>query len=296
MLDVFNNCLLKYPVRLFFATYFVLYNVLFMILLVHYVLSAFDLAGADKSSMSTTPKEPFLREWLREEMRRQLQCDPSEAMLDSALEQMAAQDERWATTPQLNREAVQDYWRSASSMGNRPEDYLRAPTERSQFLLELLRLAGLLDPSILEIGCNAGRNLAWLQQAGFTRLAGIEISPAAMRLLRETYPELAVSAMLYESALEDAVLGFADRQFDVVFSMAVLVHIHSDSDWVFPEIARITGDCLITIEDELNETPRHFLRQYQTVFEAHGLTQVLKRDCSHIDGLGPYTARMFRRF
>ncbi len=267
-----------------------------MIFMVQYRLSTPARSLADISSMSTTGKEPFLREWLREEMQRQLKRTPSEAMLDAVLEQMAAQDERWAATPQLSRDAVQEYWRSASDMGNRPEDYVRAPVERSQFLLELIRLAQLQDPSILELGCNAGRNLAWLQQAGYTRLTGIEISPAAVALLRETYPALAACATLHESALEDALPGFADRQFDVVYSLAVLVHIHSDSDWVFPEIARITGDCLITIEDELNETPRHFLRQYQAVFEAQGLTQVLKRDCSHIDGLGPYTARMFRRF
>ena len=116
-----------------------------------------------------------------------------------------------------------------------------------------------------------------------------------MQALREAYPELAASATIHTSAIEEIAGALPDRAFDLVYTMAVLVHIHRDSDWIFPQIARITGDCLITIEDETTETPRHFLRNYKQLFEGEGLTQVLVRDCSHIEGLGPYVARMFRR-
>lgn len=238
----------------------------------------------------------YMREWIAAEFTRQTGHAPSAATVDTLLLQMAERDARWAKTPQLSREAVHDYWRSAEAMGNRPQDYLDASTDRSQYLLELVQLAGIDDPSILELGCNAGRNLAWLMQAGYARLSGIEISPAAVAALHSAYPALASAATIHTSPVEDVIRSFADSEFDIVFSMAVLVHIHSDSDWVMPEIARICGSCLITIEDELNETPRHFLRNYQALFEAQGFVQVLKRDCSHIEGLGPYTARMFRRW
>lgn len=238
----------------------------------------------------------FMREWIAAEFAKQTGCAPSAATVDTLLAQMVERDARWAQTPQLSRAQVHDFWRSADAQGNRPQDYLQASTDRSQYLLELVQLAGLDDPSILELGCNAGRNLAWLQTAGYRRLSGIEISPAAVQALNAAYPALAAAATIHTAPVEDVIGAFPDYAFDIVFSMAVLVHIHSDSDWVMAEIARICGGCLITIEDELNETPRHFLRNYQALFEAQGFVQVLKRDASHIEGLGPYTARMFRRW
>lgn len=238
----------------------------------------------------------FMREWISAEFAKQTGREPSAATVDTLLAQMVERDARWAKTPQLSREAVHDYWRSAQAQGNRPQDYLEASSARSQYLLELVQLADFDNPSILEIGCNAGRNLAWLLQAGYTRLSGIEISPAAVAALGAAYPALAAAATIHTSPVEDVIRTFADGEFDVVFSMAVLVHLHSDSDWVMVEIARVCSGCLITIEDELNETPRHFLRSYQALFEAQGFVQVLKRDASHIEGFGPYTARMFRRW
>jgi hypothetical protein len=50
--------------------------------------------------------------------------------------------------------------------------------------------------------------------------------------------------------VEDVVKSFGDRTFDLVFTMAVLEHIHTTSEWVFEEIVRITNRYVVTIEDE----------------------------------------------
>jgi len=59
--------------------------------------------------------------------------------------------------------------RTASESGNRPADYVEG-TERSALLL---RLAGGLQrrpERILEVGCNVGRNLQYLREAGYRGL------------------------------------------------------------------------------------------------------------------------------
>jgi hypothetical protein len=77
--------------------------------------------------------------------------------------------------------------------------------------------------------------------------------------------------------------------------MAVLQHVHYDSDWVLPEIARITRDILITIEDEGRSLGRHFPRNYKNIFEAQGLRQIKAINCAGVVGLGhTYTARVYR--
>jgi len=164
------------------------------------------------------------------------------------------------SVPQLHA-----FWRAPDS-GNQPADYLAEGHERSDHLAELLLQYGTTADTVLEIGCNAGRNLERLRRAGFTSLTGIEINPDALRLLRARLPELAATARLHEGPAEE-LLPTLDPH-DIVFTMAVLEHIHDTSAdrVVFPHIRRITGRLLVTIEDERDRGWRHFPRDYSRVF------------------------------
>ena len=74
------------------------------------------------------------------------------------------------------------------------------------------------------------------------------------------------------------IVEFDDSHFDVVYTMAVLMHIHPDSEFIFKEITRITKDRLIVIEDEKCISPRHFPRNYKSVFENLGMRQIYFND------------------
>jgi len=81
-------------------------------------------------------------------------------------------------------------------------------------------------------------------------LEGVEISKKAVQLLKQTHPEMGRHIRIYNASIEEIIRDFKDCQFDVVFTMGLLMLIHTDSEWIFPEMARITK-CLITVEDEL---------------------------------------------
>lgn len=150
------------------------------------------------------------------------------------------------------------------------------------------------DASIAELGCNVGRNLNQLRLAGYSSLWGVEINPRAVSEMRHAYPELTRVARIINSPIEEAIRTFAVRQFDVVFSMAFLEHVHPSSEWIFPEIARVTRRVLIVIEDEAGTSWRHVPRNYQSVFEPLGLRQVEVVNCREVEGLGPdFKARVF---
>ena len=149
---------------------------------------------------------------------------------------------------------------------------------------------------ILEIGCNVGRNLNYLFLAGFKKLVGIEINKKAIRLLKQSYPELARYAKIYNKPVEEVITGFKNGAFDIVFTMAVLQHIHPDSEFIFSEIARVTNRFLVTIEDERGISWRHFPRNYKRVFESLGLEQVEEFNCRGVPGLGGnFSARVFKK-
>jgi SAM-dependent methyltransferase len=113
---------------------------------------------------------------------------------------------------------IHKYWRAPDDGSNQPEDYLdpKGGKARSEFLLSLIDLPR--DASILEVGCNVGRNLNHLHEAGYTDLTGIELSEQAVEVLRREFPHL---TDIRVGAAEDILPTF-DR-FDLVFTMAVLV-------------------------------------------------------------------------
>jgi SAM-dependent methyltransferase len=168
----------------------------------------------------------------------------------------------------MERDRLLDFWRSPEPEGNVPAQYLDAPG-RSRVLVELLEAVP-KSSRILEVGCNVGRNLAHLTDCGYTRLEGVEISPHAVELLRESYPQLAETPIHLGSAEE--VLPRLDG-YDLVFTMAVLEHIHPDSSAVFDEIARL-GRTVLTIEPapgHIHSSSRQFPHDLSAVFESGGM-------------------------
>lgn len=79
------------------------------------------------------------------------------------------------------------FWRQRRPDGNVPQDYLH--TRRSEFLSATMD--DLPRSARIEVGCNVGRNLAYLHDHGYRDLSGIEISPHAVELLRRHHPQLA---------------------------------------------------------------------------------------------------------
>ncbi len=183
------------------------------------------------------------------------------------------------------------YWRQPDDGHNLPSSYLSALAahSRSQCLVKVVNKYANPEAKILEPGCNVGRNLNYLFEAGFRKLEGIEISKDAVELLNKSYPEMARHITIHNKSIEEIVRGLEDDTYDIVFTMAVLQHIHTKSEWIFPEIVRITRSFLVTVEGEGYISWRHFPRNYKKVFEPLGMKQI-----EVIEDTG-FFARVFRK-
>ncbi len=203
---------------------------------------------------------------------------------------------RRVTHRPLPREDLERFW-SDPDAGNQPADYLEVGAESSEFLVALLERHDASRGPVLELGCNAGRNLKHLHDGGWTELAAIELNAGALELLTERNPEVAESATLMQGTLEERLPELADDSFQTVFSMAVLEHLHFDSDWVFDHVARVARGLVVTIENEEDVSERTFPRDYRAVFEPLGLRQVDEvRDPPGFGGeRNGFVARVFTR-
>jgi 2-polyprenyl-3-methyl-5-hydroxy-6-metoxy-1,4-benzoquinol methylase len=204
---------------------------------------------------------------------------------------------RWSKKPESNqsvqksKDELHKYWRNPDEMNN-PHGYWQGG-KRSEYLVSLVKQYVESDASIIELGCSVGSNLNHLWKAGYHNLSGIEINQEALKLMKQNSPEMQV--ITYEGSIEDRIEELAE--YDLVFTMAVLEHIHSDSEWVFSEMARIAKRYLITIEGEIkNVSELHIPRNYRNIFEGLGLQQIYENHLSQKEGLNTnFYARVFFR-
>ena len=180
-----------------------------------------------------------------------------------------------------------NYWINPQDH-NVTKSYVKKYTkERSEYLCNLFLEYNIpKNNSIFEIGCNCCRNLNYLYQRKYKLLTGIEISKKALDLQKEIFPEL--KAILINSSIEDYILKINDKEFETVFTMAVLQHIHIDSNWIFEHIARICKKYLLLIELDT--------RDYVDIFSKLGFSLIEQRNCNQIQGLEKYKFRiMFKK-
>ena len=160
------------------------------------------------------------------------------------------------------------------------------PDERSDQVRNVLDAIIDPDDAVLEVGCSSGRHLAHLHEHGYTNLHGIEINDDALDVMEDTYPELAAAGTFSLDAIENVVPEFEDGRFDAVYSVETLQHLHPDDAWAFEDLARITDDVLLTLENEGdgesttevattggNAIPLYF-RRWDRVFTAFGFDEV----------------------
>lgn len=203
----------------------------------------------------------------------------------------------------MDANAVHDAWNGRSGEYSPRYYAYYGPDATSDLVRGVLERFVPPDAAILELGCSSGRHLAHLYEGGYTNLSGIEINRDAADVMANTYPELAEAGTFYYDAIEAVLTEFADDQFDAVFSVETLQHIHHENAWVFEEVARITADLLVTVENEgdqsqppadgsavsyVNDAFPLYYRDWNAVFTAFGLNEVA------LEHLEEDTVRVFR--
>lgn len=210
--------------------------------------------------------------------------------------------ERGVTPPWVcTADQCAEFWtaREVGDEQNGPDAYAEKPLDVVEFLNDFWSPEVTPDDSVLEIGCNAGPNLEGLRQLGFSDLAGVEISATAVSEMRRVFPDLAGLATIHQGRAEEVLPALPASSRDVVFTMAVLIHVHPSSHAVMAEMVRVAQKYVCVVEAEDVTTNYVFARNYRRVFERLGCTEVKTAPIlsgsfpSAISGYVGYRARLF---
>ncbi|MCZ4495000.1 MAG: hypothetical protein JWP53_3931 [Conexibacter sp.] len=208
--------------------------------------------------------------------------------------------ERGITPPWVwSATKCQEYWATATegTTNNEPSSYATKNRAIVGVLKDFWQPEVTPESSVLEVGCNAGANLKGLHDHGYRDLAALEINPSAIDEMRRGFPELDPTVTI--GPVEQTLPTLADDSVDVVFSMAVLLHIHPSSVQVFQEMVRVARRYVCVIEAESSTLPYIFARNYQRIFEQAACTQLRSKVLTEAEfpAVGRdywgYTARLF---
>lgn len=190
----------------------------------------------------------------------------------------------------MDPEDVREDWATRTGRFS-PTHYAEiGPNEVSEIIANAIDHYVPDDAAILELGCASGRHLATLLDRGYQNLTGIDINDDSFDVMEEYYPELASTGTFHTESLETYLPDIEDDAFDVVYSVETLQHVHPDDEWVFEAVARVSGDLLITAENEGNSPTRGrgefdvsyvdeefplYHRDWKAVFTDRGCAQLL---------------------
>jgi len=172
-----------------------------------------------------------------------------------------------------DRKKLHDYWRRPSRE-NSYRKYMsgKDKKERSEYLVSVVKkyIPVTEFSSILELGCNVGRNLKFLWKAGYRNLTGVDINRSAISMARRFVPR----ATLVHGTIEDFIK--TKERYSLVFTMAVLMHVKNGDINLFEKIATMAEDYIITIESEIQKDGKRRIvgRDYREIFEDLGFYQV----------------------
>jgi 2-polyprenyl-3-methyl-5-hydroxy-6-metoxy-1,4-benzoquinol methylase len=192
------------------------------------------------------------------------------------------------------RNELLEYWKNPTDE-NHPLRYVGGirQGDRSKFLVGVMKKYVSGGERILELGCNVGRNLWYLANAGYGNLHGIEINPKAIKIGKSVGAHDIIK--YYKGTILDRLMVL--KSFDVIFSVAVLMHMHPD-EWekVKPLMASIAQSYIITFESEVDKEGklRNIGRNYRKEFEDLGFYQV--EEHKDVPGLSKaYKARVLKK-
>jgi len=125
--------------------------------------------------------------------------------------------------------------------------------------------------SILEIGCNCGPNLYLLSKKyPNARIVGIDINKKAILKGKEWFAKEGITNVEFIVGKAEDISKFNDREFDVVFTDAILMYIDKDKVIdIIKDIYRIVNKKIVLIERMVSSGPIGFSNGSSTYTSGH---------------------------
>ena len=184
-------------------------------------------------------------------------------------------------------------WREANPESDLGYKHYLELDDAAKKLLDQVKARTNTGDSVIDLGCNVGRDLNELWNAGYRSLTGVEIGLAPVRAMREVFPEMAAGARIVNKSMDEAIREFWDAEFKLVYTHGSLISLNAGKQSVFDHMCRITQRWIITVENEWN--PVLFPRDFSKVFTDRGMRQVYSEIIRKLGSRNQTVLRVFEK-
>lgn len=154
-----------------------------------------------------------------------------------------------------------DYWNSY------PTSDFDAIGPSSLALLEEIKL---LCPdsraTILDLGCNVGRHLAYLHRCGYRSLHGVDFSSAAVEDMQKRYPEMYRDSKIIVASFQE-YLSCNQDQFELVYTRGATFELVHPSFRLIERVCAIARKYVVMV---ISETGHAYPRFWNYEFARRG--------------------------
>lgn len=144
-----------------------------------------------------------------------------------------------------------------------PKLFEKLDQEDAVLTVELMARVPDKASPILDLGCNCGRYLNYLAQAGYINLHGVDVSKSALEYMDQVFPGLKQRIGLSLATFQEYLLTQPDRAFEAVFSRGATVELVHPSFPLVRHLARVTRSfVLLMIQENGHSYPRFWEREF----------------------------------
>ena len=157
----------------------------------------------------------------------------------------------------LVRKQVREHWRMQDFSDRHGYDKYDYPQEKLDVILsKTIRELASSNESILDLGCNTGRQLRGLNEIGYKRLTGLDISPNAIKQAKIKPDSSGIEFIegSFEKKLPEFVLK--NRKFDLIYSAGAGICLVYPAFDVVKYICKLSRKYAVLVNQHNNGYPR----------------------------------------
>jgi SAM-dependent methyltransferase len=135
----------------------------------------------------------------------------------------------------------------------------------SKLLLnEVMRYAPDPRSAILDVGCNCGRDLDALYQAGYRNLAGVDAMGSALDFFKRKFPETAKCANISHDLFQRFLRKQGNRSYDLIYSHGRTLELVHPSFDIVRHLCRVARSHVVLYVYEYGEAyPRFWIYEFR---------------------------------
>jgi SAM-dependent methyltransferase len=128
------------------------------------------------------------------------------------------------------------------------------------------------NETVLDVCCNVGRHLNYLNNCGYKNLYGFDIMKPAIEKMKILFPDLDAEKIRLGNAV-DILPSYTQNSFDWAYTHSATIELIHPSFYIHYEMARIVRKGLIFL---LNEGNQGYSRNYESIFNRAGFVTAKK--------------------